>query len=341
MLQVINTTPLPATLAVFANPAGVECAYAAVKASFELSSGEPVLAARQASFLATDVYWGDPAASSLRAAADLTLSKPATDILMSGRAIAPSGPVRMMDVALRVGPVQRSLRIFGNRTWLRGENGWTISDPEPFERMPLRWELAFGGSTPGVEGKRPEHEPRNPLGRGLIGTDEDDIHGRPLPNIEDPEQLIATPSDRPQPAGFAPIPPLWQPRQGWAGSYDETWQTQRAPYLPLDFDPRFFNVAPPGLVAAGYLEGGEPVEVLGCTAGAPLRFALPRLAIDLAWDFDGRRIEARPLLDTVLIEPDQGRLQMVWRAELVVDKKLTRLRQVEVGCPGLQRARAA
>lgn len=340
MLQVANHTPLPATLAVFANPAGVECAYAAVKASFDFSSGQPRLAARQANFLATDVYWGDPPTSSLRAAADLTLSKPATDVLVLGRAIAPA-PAYSMDVSICVGSVARRLRVFGNRQWVRTEQGWAISTPEPFERMPLRWELAFGGAAPAAEGQAPEHEPRNPLGRGFVGSWETDFAGRPLPNIEDPAQLIASPADRPQPAGCAPIPPPWQPRRGWAGTYDEAWQATRAPYLPADFDSRFFNVAPPGLVAHGHLEGGEAVEIVGCTAGAPLQFTLPRLDIALEWDFDGRRIPVRPRLDTVLFETDQGRLQMVWRAELATDKKLTRLRQVAVHCAGLRRGEAA
>lgn len=330
MLQVVNPTPLPAALAVFADPDGVECAYVAVKASFELSSGAPRLAERQANFLAADVYWGDPQQTSLRAAADLTLAKPGTDVLLLGRAVAPAGPVRSMDVSIRVGPVERRLRVFGDRRWLRTEQGWAISAPEPFERMPLRWELAFGGSAPAAAGELPEYEPRNPVGRGFVGSAEADIAGRPLPNIEDPAALIASPTDRPAPAGCAPIPPRWPPRLGWAGTYDDAWQAQRAPYLPHDFDARFFNVAPPGLVAPQHLVGGEAVDIAGCTAGAPLRFTLPRLAIELQWDFDGRLIPARPLLDTVLIEPDQGRLQMVWRARLAVDKKLPRLRQVTV-----------
>jgi hypothetical protein len=330
MLQVVNPTPLSAALVVLADPAGVECAYAAVKASFDLSSGVPRLAVRQAGFLAGDVHWGDPAATSLHAAADLTHLKPATDVLLLGRAVAAGGPVEAMDVSLRVGPVSRRLRVFGNRRWMREGDEWVISRPEPFARMPLVWELAFGGHVPAGAGGVPEVEARNPVGRGLVGADEGDIAGRPLPNIEDPEQLIASPADRPAPVGLAPIPPAWQPRRGWAGTYDAAWQAQRAPYLPLDFDPRFFNVAPPGLVAPGYLAGGEEVEVTGCTAGAALCFRLPRPAIGLEWDFDGRAIAAAPRLDTVLIEPDQGRLQMVWRAELAVDKRLTRLRQVAV-----------
>ncbi|QDF99448.1 hypothetical protein CJ010_24380 [Azoarcus sp. DD4] len=330
MLQVVNPTPLPAVLSVFADPDGVECAYAAVKASFDLSSGVPRLAGRQANFLAADVYWGDPDTSSVRAAADLTLAKPGTDVLLLGRAVAPSGPVRSMAVDIRVGPLRRQLQVFGDRRWVRTEQGWAISAAEPFERMPLRWELAFGGCAAAADGAAPEYDPRNPVGRGFVGSAETDIAGRALPNIEDPDALIVTPADRPPPAGCAPVAAGWQPRLGWAGTYDAAWQAGRAPYLPQDFDPRFFNVAAPGLVAPEHLVGGEAVDITGCTAGAPLRFTLPRLVIALQWDFDGRQIPARPLLDTVLIEPDQGRLQMVWRARLAVDKKLPRLRQVTV-----------
>ncbi len=330
MLQVINSTPLPAALTVFSDPDGVECAYAAVKASFDISTGVPQLAGQQANFLAGDVYWGDPAQSSLRAAADLTQDKPGTDILLLGRAVAASGPVRSMDLHLRVGPVRRSLRVFGDRHWLRAGSDWTISDPVAFERMPLRWELAFGGQSQSSEGQPAEYEARNPVGRGFIGSHETDFANRPLPNIEDPAALISSPTDRPLPAGWGPIAPHWAPRVGWSGTYDDAWQRGRAPFLPRDFDRRFFNVAPPGLVTPESLSGGEPVELIGCTAGAPLRFTLPRVDIALQWDFDGRLIPARPQIDTVLIEPDQGRLQLVWRARLVVDKRLARLRQVAV-----------
>ena len=39
-----------------------------------------------------------------------------------------------------------------------------------------------------------------------------------------------------------------------AGTYDDQWQTRRAPYLPEDFDARFFQLAPTGLVAASILK---------------------------------------------------------------------------------------
>ncbi|MEC5386799.1 DUF2169 domain-containing protein [Uliginosibacterium sp. H3] len=336
MLQVVNQTPLAATLTVFPDPQGVECAYANVKASFDFRSGEPLLAAQQANFLAADVYWGEPGKSSLRAAGDVTLLKPATDVIVIGRAIAQGGATQSMEVRLQVGPVQRQLRIYGNRHWVaRGKGEFAISEPEPFERMPLRWELAYGGIGALQEGRPQEGDARNPLGRGFIASHDDKIAGQALPNIEDPAMLITAPHDRPAPAGIAPVAPTWSVRSQYAGTYDEAWQRERAPHLPLDFDPRFFNVAAPGMVAPGYLQGGEEVSIVGCSAGAPLRFRLPRLDLRLEWLFNGKAIAAIPVLDTVLFETDVGRLQMVWRAALRVDKNLLKLRELRVACTNL------
>ncbi|MFO1287400.1 MAG: DUF2169 domain-containing protein [Rubrivivax sp.] len=74
------------------------------------------------------------------------------------------------------------------------------------------------------------------------------------------------------------------------------------------------------------------MELRGFTQGGPLRFDLPRLTLDASFDFDGKP-QARPLnLETVLFEPDAGRLQMLWRAGLAVDKKLLKLRSALLRC---------
>lgn len=332
MLQLRNHTPFAAAIAVFPNPAGIECVYLTVKASFRLGPQGPELLPKPVPLLAADVYWGDPAASGLRAAADFTLTKPATDIMLLGHAVAPR-PVRVLDVGLRVGPVARTLRVFGERRWEGAGDGARISAPEPFERLPLRWELAFGGIAPADEGKPPESEPRNPVGRGLLaGPTLRNPDGRPLPNIEDPRALIARPQDRPPPAGVAPVAPAWLPRRTYAGTYDAAWQATRAPYLPLDFDPRFLNVAAPELVAPDYLQGGEPVELSGVTAEAPLRFNLPACTLATVFHFAGREIPQPAALDTVVLEPDLARLQLVWRACQPVDKHALRLTEVHVRC---------
>ena len=330
MLQVDNATAYPATLAVFPAPSGVETAYAAVKITFDLATGTPRLATSQAMFLASDIYWGEPATTSLRAAADLTLLKPFTDVLLSGRAIARGGPVQAMEVALAVGPVAQRLFVVGERVWQRAGDSWRASAPRAFERMPLRWELAYGGVSRPSSDHVPESEPRNPVGRGFVASWDTEPEGVPLPCIEDPAARVQTPFERPCPVGVAPVSPGWADRARYAGTYDAAWQASRAPFLPLDFDPRYFQVAPPRLVTPVRLEGGEPVVLEGVTSLSRLEFELPRPDLQLAFDFAGRHIAAAPLLDTVLIEPDLARLQMVWRAELAVDKHLLKLRAVRV-----------
>lgn len=329
MLQVDNRTPFAALLSVFPAPSGVETAYGAVKITYDLSSGRPIPSPRQAGFLAADVYWADPAASSLRAAGDVTLLKPSTDVMLIGRAISSLGPVHSMEVSMEVGSVQQILRVTGDRVWTRDGKTWRATAPGAFDRMPLRWELAFGGSSPADAAHPVENEPRNPVGRGFVASWETDLEGRPLPNIEDPGCLMSAPYDRPTPAGFAPLAPAWLGRRQYAGTYDAAWQKGRAPHLPLDFDPRFLHAAPSSLVPAQRFIGGEPVCLRGVAAGA-LQFDLPSPDVELAFDFAGAEIAAEAQLDTILFEPDLARMQMVWRAPLAVDKRLLKLKRFQV-----------
>ncbi len=341
MLQLVNHTPFAASLSILSDLDGVESAYAIVKASFDITANGLTLAAPQSPLLATDVYWGEPATTSLRVPGEFSLPKPATDVLLIGHALAPRENTRVAEASIRVGPLSKTLRLFGNRRWQRTDLGWEASTPEIWERMPLRWELAFGGQAPAEDDKPPEFEPRNPVGRGFNGRHEREWQDQPLPNIEDPGQLIRHPSDRPSPAGFAPIAPSWLPRRDYAGTYDQAWQKNRAPYLPNDFDPRFFQTAPQGLIAPGHLVGGEAVEIMGCNREGPIRFLLPVCSLNLAFDFDGKTLDQPPKLETVLIEPDLRRVQLLWRAGIRVDKQLLKLREVVVNCREYPKAKEA
>jgi hypothetical protein len=159
-------------------------------------------------------------------------------------------------------------------------------------------------------------EPRNPVGTGF-GTPlvNDGDHVR-LPNIEDPNQVIQRYGDAVTPCGFGFTSPDWQPRAGFAGTYDDQWSRQRKPLLPVDFDRRFFNAAAPGLVAPGYLRGDEDVVVLNAGPVPRLAFRLPgvppprcRVAVRGRPD-----AELRPCLDTIIVNTDDMLLMLIWRA---------------------------
>lgn len=334
MLQLNNHTPFKASLGLFPNEEGVDCAYGAVKATFQMRAEGTALAKEQITLAAVDEFWGDPKNTSLKCAGELGLAKPGTDILLRGHAYAPNGSATMADVGLQVGGLQKIVRVFGNRFWEKGLLGLRMSKPEPFQKIPLKYELAFGGTDPQPENENKiECEPRNPVGRGLVPK-----HSRapgnciPLPNLENPDEPIKSPKDRPAPACFGPICAHWEPRKSYAGTYDQTWIKKRAPYFPSDFNPRFFQVASPDLITQKHLQGGEWVEMFGATPEERLRFPLPRCTIEMTFHLDGKPFSHAPKLDTVCFEPDEKRLTMIWRASQVVDKKVHKLRELEVSC---------
>ncbi len=343
MLQLKNHTRFACGMSVFANERGVECVYLAVKGTWHMTPEGLELAAEQPPLVPVDQPRGAPELSSLAHAGEMTLTKPGTDVLLIGQAYAPGGSAKVMDVRLSVGAMSKTVRVFGKRSWKSGLFGYKISDPEPFETMPLVYELAFGGTD--AQPRNPDKvdfEPHNPIGMGLVPTNSNvQPEAVPLPHLEDPEQLIKGPKDRPAPAGFGPVCPHWMPRKQYAGTYDDAWVRKRAPYLPLDFDPRFLQVAPPGLVAEAYLQGGEPVEIVGASAAGTLAFELPACTLGATFHFDGRMLNPPLNLDTVVFDPDQERLSLVWRACLPVDKKLLRLAAVDVTCAEHALAKAA
>lgn len=328
MLQVKNSTPFKASIALLPDAHGVDTAYVIVKGTFTI--GERLTVAdEQLPVALADEYHDDPQSSSIRIPSDVCLMKPGTDVVVLGSAWAPAGtPSWRTDVSVSVGPLFKTVRVFGDRVWTSTAAGASIAWVAPFVRLPLVWERAFGGSRPTAAG--PVSDPRNPAGKGLLAKAGGELlEGAVLPNVEDPSQLIGGPADAPPPAGFAPIAPSWEPRRSLAGTYDERWQRDRAPYLPRDFDLRFFHLAASGLVANGYLEGGEPVELLGLTPAGTSRFVLPRLAIDVRYRFDAGTDVRRAVLDTVIIEPDASRLALVWRTALACDKRTLKLREVD------------
>jgi hypothetical protein len=334
MLQFKNRTPFKGSIFLLQDVDGIDCVFAVVKATFTIAE-KVAPADEQLPVAIEQQFHGEPDQSSIKTPNDLSLMKPGTDVLLIGQAHAPGGrPTTWMDVGLAVGPVRKMVRVFGDRDWQSNGVTYSISPPAPFEAVPLIWERAFGGIDRTRQPIR--GEARNPVGTGFRASDvEASIAGVPLPNLEDPAEPITEWNQRPAPACFAPICGHWEPRRSYAGTYDEEWQQHRAPYLPKDFDPRFLQLAPPGLIAPGYLKGGEPVELRGVTRSGLARFRLPQVALKISYWVDGSPQERPAHLDTVVIEPEQSRFVLTWRAALQCDKKALRVSEVEAALVSL------
>lgn len=138
-----------------------------------------------------------------------------------------------------------------------------------------------------------------------------------------------------RPDGFGYIPPHWKPRSDLCGSFDDTWRLERMPYMPADFNPRFYNAAHPDLITRDYLKGGEAVFIENATPDGPLAFRLPRLSLTVAFNIGGQRTTAVPNLDTLILEPDERRFMMIYRAANPCDKKMMEVFCVEINAePG-------
>lgn len=316
-------------MTLFPNEQGIDTLYITLKATFEIGKALAV-ADEQRPVVLADEYWGEPGLSSLKYPSEAHLTKPATDVILVGEACAPDKrPVSQIDVTMAVADRRKTVRVFGDRVWESGLVGLRMTSPTPFEKMPLIYERAFGGVHQAEEVAL--FEARNPVGCGFIGKrKKKEIEGMKLPNLEDPANLIGKAGDQPPPVGFGAISPAWEPRKSFVGTYDEAWQKKRAPFLPTDFNSRFFNMAHPDLVCRGYLKGGEPVEVINASPNGPLRFKLPTCQIDMAVRVAGKIEKPLLNLETVLIEPNASTLSMTWRAALVCDKKALKVEQVEL-----------
>ena len=338
MLQLRNESPFESAIAVFPNENAVDTLYVIVKATFLLGNRIEV-AEEQLSIVMADEYWGEPGKSSLKYASELHLLKPSTDIVMVGEACAPNKrPVPGLDVLLAIADTRKTVRVFGDRQWASGIIGLKITPPKPFDSMPLVYERAFGGVHElHSERQKVLFEARNPVGKGFKGKRKTrELKGTMLPNLEDPAYLISSPDDQPAPACFGYVAPSWEPRKSFAGTHDETWQQKRVPYLPEDFDNRFFNAAHPDLVCNTYLKGGEPVAITNMSPNGPLKFKLPVCDIEAAVHIAGKTENPHLSLETVLIEPNATRFSMLWRAGVECDKKVLKVKQVDISLKSLQ-----
>jgi hypothetical protein len=266
-------------------------------------------------------WYGDPATSSMRLEPQIAFAKQSTDIVMLGAAHAPQPGTNRMQVGIRVGHIQKLAIVTGTRRLLSSAAGVRITEPEPFDSIPLVYERAFGGWDRRAENPE-EHrcEVRNPVGMGYRDSSRDTDSEVLLPNIEDPQTPIGYYGQTPLPAGFGFIAPNWQPRLALAGTYDEVWDQQRKPLLPVDFDEKFFNAASPGLIAPTYLRGDEAVTVIGAAPQGRVAFNLPGQPPPACRvEMRGRNhIQLQTQLDTLIVDMDKFVLTLQWRAHLAV-----------------------
>jgi uncharacterized protein YjbI with pentapeptide repeats len=274
------------------------------KATFALVDGGSCTLAEEQHPVTGPVFYEDDPQRSMRLDTDLAVWKIRGECFLAGTCHPPGGkPVPTSAVSFRVGPVSKTLAVFGERTWTKLG---VLSAPKPFTAMPLCYERSFGG---------PDHD-ANPLGSAL-------------PNVEDPKELITSPRSRPKPAGAFPIPPQWKSRLKRAGRYDKKWLAQRWPYFPEDFDGSFFNAAPEDQWIEGFWRGDEEIVLQNLHPEHPqLRTRLPGLRARVFLQEKDTGFREVPLrLDTLTVDADAGVVLALWRG--MVEVRTEALEEVE------------
>src|SRR5262249_17958930 len=207
----------------------------------------------------------------------------------------------------------------------------------PFPTMYLAYERSLGG----IDSPAALYCKENIVGVGFIGKNiRASVDGKPLPNLEDPDNLIRSWNTHPKPVGFGFYGRGWMPRLQYAGTYDEKYRKEVAPAMPKDFSYALFNGAHPVLQVDPYLRGDEEVELINVSRKSPVRFRLPGLTPKvrvLRWSPDREvwleahagdpdtnpPLEEEPIkmnLDTLVFLPDEGIFYEVFRGSCALSR---------------------
>ena len=190
---------------------------------------------------------------------DMGMPKKRGEFLVFGTCHAPPGKTVTGAMArVKVGAIEKSLAVMGERFWERSGFGKRASEPARFSAIDMNYTNAFGG----------EGFANNPTGKGMRPADDATPHL--LPNIESPDKPVVFIDDRPQPAGLGPIDFTWPQRMSKAGTYDDAWLKTRFPGYAKDMDWSIFNTAQTDQWVPDYFSGNETFEIAGMHPDKPL-----------------------------------------------------------------------
>lgn len=337
-MELINATKMVAGYTMGMAPSGREQLVVVIKGTFRLPQAQELVHLHdvQLPLLMADTFHGEAGFSAPRYEGDFAAHKRMCDVLLEGSAHAPAGmEVTRQRVVLRVGTMVKQFDVVGDRVWHDGLVDIGISAPRPFTRMPISYGVAFGGVERNEDSTECKVYAPNPVGRGWRSSLKGGrLDGQPLPNTEEPGLQVVSPVGVYRPMAFGPIGRNWKARARFAGTYDDRWLAESFPFLPSDFDDRYYQAAPPDQQIA---VPDAPLEVAlsGLTPDGERRFTLPHFEAPVHFFLrNEEREDHAARLDTIVFEPDEGRFTMCWRASQPLRRSIHEVAQVLVGKRG-------
>ncbi len=283
-----------------------------------------------------DEFTGEPPYAATLREADFALRKPKCDVLLAGSAHAPDGrPVDRLRVGLAIGRWTKSLDVVGDRVWLTSVLGLKPSAIQPFVRQSFSYDTAFGGlDNLDPKNREPEAYRANPAGRGwCLRANRGLAEGMAMPNTEKPGEPVELPWGDYLPMALGPIGRSWTERAAFAGTYDQDWIDNTFPFLPRDFDDRYYQSAPADQQIA-YPTGGEEIRLMNLMPGKESIVTVKLPALDLPVLFQRRGkddLQGTAVVDGLMIEPDRRRIGVTWRASMPLDRDIFDVVQCIIG----------
>ncbi len=306
------------------------------KMTFDLppDQEEASLANEQLPVTQADEFTGEPGLSAVARESDFAHQKPQCDVLLNGSAYAPRGvPRERVCVGLHVGPINKRLEVTGDRFWDRRALGLSPTPPRPFTQKGISYDAAYGGTSQSES--KPEKilaYSEDPVGQGFYPLEEtSELIGKPLANTQVLGEPATNRKGRYRPMAYGPLGRNFKERAAYAGTYDQSWLEKRAPFLPDDFDYRYFQAAP---LDQQMPYPQEPLDVTlqNLTPDGVRRFRVPVAQIPaLVFPQDGDPKQYDFNLDTILIEPDFNRLALAWRLSIPLRKSIFDLSELVIG----------
>jgi hypothetical protein len=336
-MELINATRMVAGFTMGLEPSGRELLVVVVKGTFQIPDvGGPVrLAEEQRPLVMADTFSGEPGFSAPIDEVDFAPRKHRCDVLVTGNAHAPRGrPVTRLEVDLQAGDLRKRFAVLGDRYWLRTIGGATASTPASFVTMPVSYDRAFGGFDDRHEDPS-QHAAlmRNPVGRGFHKHLKADwLDGAPLPNTEELHRHVSDPTSTSYlPMALGPIGRNWEPRSGYAGTFDDAWLADHFPFLPPDFDEQYYQAAPDDQQIP-FPRGGETIRLTNMSTTGDIAFTLPTFnAPTHFFPKQGPREDAALVLDTIVLRPEDRQFSLTWRATRPLKRNMFEVRQILVG----------
>ncbi|TPL03035.1 MULTISPECIES: DUF2169 domain-containing protein [unclassified Mesorhizobium] len=346
-MQIWNQIGYPHQFTMGMDKAGHEWLVVVVKGTFDfptMPGGLVQKSAKQVPLVMADTHTGVPGYSATLWETDFAFRKPRCDVIANGFAYAPGGrPAERVPVGIKIGNWSKLFEVVGHREWRAIGPVFTSTTPQPFLKLPISYDVAWGG-VDGLdsEDKLPASYKYNPVGTGWSRTKNQRlVPGLRLPSTQAIGEEIRSPFGDYRPMSFGPIGRGWPGRIEYGGTYDQNWADNVFPFLPQDFDERYFQMAPPDQQIDAP-RGSEEVQLVNLTPAGRESFRFPKTALPIALFKGGQEAFQGDLLpDTVLFDPQNRRFSLVWRLQQRIQRTILEFTECWVGPPtrGMLRAR--